>query len=269
LQEMQAIRNKLTKAEQETQILKEQAKKTKEEYEKELEKFKAERKQQIKTFKVKYDTKINDARNEIKQIIDEVRKSKSEKITRRAYLRLGAIENEIKSSISKQEEVLKDEYTEIDWKTVKIGDKFILKDLHQDVEIVELPNKKGDLFVQMGQIKMKTSKDKLAEKEDKYISKQQKRQSQKITKFEFGRQNLSQTLDLRGYRCDDALCELENYLDKASLYNLSPVYIIHGHGTGVLKQAVRDFAKTSPYVSKFRVGEPTEGGDGVIVIDIK
>ena len=88
-------------------------------------------------------------------------------------------------------------------------------------------------------------------------------------RFEIGRQNLSQTLDLRGYRCEDALCELENYLDKASLYNLSPVYVIHGHGTGILKQAVRDFAKTSPYVAKFRIGEPSEGGDGVIVIDIK
>ena len=90
-----------------------------------------------------------------------------------------------------------------------------------------------------------------------------------MERFELGRKNLSQTLDLRGYRLEDALCELENYLDKASLYNLSPVYVIHGHGTGVLKQAVRDFANTSPYVAKYRIGEPSEGGDGVIVIDVK
>ena len=80
---------------------------------------------------------------------------------------------------------------------------------------------------------------------------------------------MSQTLDLRGYRVEEALDEVENYLDKASLANLSPVYIIHGHGTGALKQAVRDFLKTSPYVAKFRAGEDSEGGDGVSVVDIK
>ena len=68
---------------------------------------------------------------------------------------------------------------------------------------------------------------------------------------------------------EEALDNLENYLDKASLANLSPVYIIHGHGTGALKSAVRDFISTSPYVAKYRVGEEAEGGDGVSVIDIK
>ena len=79
---------------------------------------------------------------------------------------------------------------------------------------------------------------------------------------------MSQTLDLRGYRCEDALDEIESYLDKASLVNLSPVYIIHGHGTGALKQVIRDYLMHSPYVAKFRPGENAEGGDGVSVVDI-
>ena len=70
--------------------------------------------------------------------------------------------------------------------------------------------------------------------------------------------------ELRGLFAD----EIEAYLDKASLANLTPVYIIHGHGTGALKQAVRDFLSTSPYVAKFRPGESSEGGDGVCVVDI-
>ena len=68
---------------------------------------------------------------------------------------------------------------------------------------------------------------------------------------------------------EEALDGLEAYLDKASLANLSPVYIIHGHGTGALKSAVREFVASSPYVAKYRVGEDAEGGDGVCVIDIK
>ena len=82
------------------------------------------------------------------------------------------------------------------------------------------------------------------------------------------RYSMSNTLDLRGYTVEDALDELEAYLDKASLVNLTPVTIIHGHGTGALKSAVRDFLSTSPYVAKFRSGENTEGGDGVSVVDI-
>lgn len=79
---------------------------------------------------------------------------------------------------------------------------------------------------------------------------------------------MSNTLDLRGYRVEEALDSLEFFLDKASLVNLSPVYVIHGHGSGALKSAVREFLNTSPYVAKFRFGEAAEGGDGVSVIDI-
>ena len=270
LTEIQAIRNKLTEAEKTAQNLKEEAIKTKEEYEKELEKFRSERKKQIKTYKIKYDTKLSEAKSEIKKIIDEVRKSKSEKITRRAYSRIGEIETENRNTLNAHEKEVSPEtqYQKIDWTKVKIGDKFLVKDMNQIVEITELPDKKENLTVQMGIMKMKLKKDRLAVIEDKFVSKPKKRTSTRLERFELGRMNLSQTLDLRGYRCEDALCELESYLDKASLYNLSPVYIIHGHGTGILKQAVRDFAKTSPYVAKYRVGEPSEGGDGVIVIDV-
>ena len=91
----------------------------------------------------------------------------------------------------------------------------------------------------------------------------------KTSSFSLKKYDISNTLDLRGERVEEALDKLEAYLDKASLANLSPVYIIHGHGTGALKSAVRDFISTSPYVAKYRVGEDSEGGDGVSVIDIK
>ena len=271
LTEIQAIRNKLTEAEKTTQKLKEETQKAKEEYEKELEKFRSERKKQIKTYKIKYDTKLSEAKSEIKKIIEEVRRSKSEKITRRAYSRISEIETENRNTLNAHEKEVSPEnqYTEIDWTKAKIGDKFLLKDMNQVVEIIELPDKRGNLTVRMGIANMKLKKNRLAVIENKFVKKTQKRPSTRMERFELGRMNLSQTLDLRGYRLEDALCELENYLDKASLYNLSPVYVIHGHGTGVLKQAVRDFAKTSPYVAKYRIGEPSEGGDGVIVIDVK
>lgn len=74
------------------------------------------------------------------------------------------------------------------------------------------------------------------------------------------------TLDLRGLRVDESLDELDKYLDEA-FRRLEPgVYIIHGHGTGALKKAVREALRSSPCVSGFRPGERGEGGDGVTVV---
>jgi len=88
------------------------------------------------------------------------------------------------------------------------------------------------------------------------------------SKFVIERINMSPKIDLRGYRVDEALAELDAFLDKASMVNLSPVEIVHGHGTGQLRSAIRDYLSDSPYVAKYRQGEDTEGGNGVTIVDI-
>ncbi len=74
------------------------------------------------------------------------------------------------------------------------------------------------------------------------------------------------TVDLRGMRVDESLEKVELFLDSVYAANLSSAYIIHGHGTGALKRAVRGYLPTSPYVDRFRRGERGEGGDGVTVV---
>ena len=78
-----------------------------------------------------------------------------------------------------------------------------------------------------------------------------------------------EVLDVRGKYADDALYEMTNFLDQASLTNASLVRVIHGHGTGKLKQVLRDYLKESPYVEGFRPGDRNEGGDGVTIVDLK
>ena len=160
-----------------------------------------------------------------------------------------------------------EEYDELDWQNVKIGSNVLLKKLNQEVTILSTPDKNDNVIVQMGLIKTKIKKNKLAIYEERYKKKPQL-QPTPVNSFEFKKQELSNTLDLRGYRVEDALDSIEFFLDKASLTNLTPVYIIHGHGTGALKSAIRDFLSTSPYVAKYRPGEPSEGSDGVSVVDI-
>jgi DNA mismatch repair protein MutS2 len=267
VEKLQQTHQQLSKNLEKAQELKESSLEIKKEYEQNLNQVKKDKKKTIKNIKNKFDIEMMEARSEIKEILDELRKEKSEKIARRAYSRLAKLETKFRDEVDKVSD--KQQYIEIDWDKVVIGDIVMIKNLHQKVTIVSLPDKNKKLFVDMGAMKMKVKKDELAVLDENYKEPtKSKIPTTSFNKFELKRYTMSQTLDLRGYRVEEALDEVENYLDKASLANLTPVYIIHGHGTGALKQAVRDFLKTSPYVAKFRVGEDSEGGDGVSVVDI-
>jgi DNA mismatch repair protein MutS2 len=75
----------------------------------------------------------------------------------------------------------------------------------------------------------------------------------------------SRRLDVRGMRVDDLLREVDVFLDRQFAEGAVDAVILHGHGTGALKEALRNHLKESPYVGVFRKGEPQEGGDAVTV----
>jgi DNA mismatch repair protein MutS2 len=79
---------------------------------------------------------------------------------------------------------------------------------------------------------------------------------------------VASSLDLRGARVDEALEALDHYLQDASLAGLGRVLIIHGHGTGALRDAVRSTAAGHPLVGDVRPGERGEGGDGATVVSL-
>ena len=80
--------------------------------------------------------------------------------------------------------------------------------------------------------------------------------------------SVASSLDLRGARVDEALDVLGRYLDDAALAGLDRVTIIHGMGTGALRDAVRDAAASHPLVKSFRPGERGEGGDGATIVSL-
>ncbi|QSQ18175.1 endonuclease MutS2 [Myxococcus landrumensis] len=75
--------------------------------------------------------------------------------------------------------------------------------------------------------------------------------------------------DVRGMRADDALAEVESFLDRGMRSGEEAALIVHGHGTGALKQALRDYLANSPYIRMYRPGESHEGGDGVTVVALR
>lgn len=270
LQELQQTQQTLSQSAQEAKRLEKRAGDLKQEYKEKVDEIKKQKKKNIDIYKKKYEARIHQARKEIKEILDALRKETSEKVARRAYARLAELEHRAHQEFAEDMNEISQKYQRLDPEKLKIGASVIVRGFDQKAEILSLPDKNGNVQIQMGLIKTKVKLNKLAVYDSNIVKKPVKSisYSSPSKKFVFDRHEMSQTLDLRGYRVEEALDELEAYLDKASLANLTPLYIIHGHGTGALKSVVRDYIASSPYVCKFRVGEQAEGGDGVTVVDI-
>jgi DNA mismatch repair protein MutS2 len=67
---------------------------------------------------------------------------------------------------------------------------------------------------------------------------------------------------------DEALSNLDQFLNQAIVHETSPIMIIHGHGTGALRNAIREALSTNSSLEQFRPGENYEGGDGVTIVEI-
>jgi len=73
------------------------------------------------------------------------------------------------------------------------------------------------------------------------------------------------TLDVRGNRVDDAVAQVDRFVDESLLAGRDAIFVVHGHGTGVLRSAIRSYLQTHKCIEKLRPGEQAEGGDGVTV----
>ena len=144
---------------------------------------------------------------------------------------------------------------------INAGDEVKVLSYGQKGEVLELVGE-DEAVVQMGIIKMKLPI------EDLEKTKKKKEKPAKMVTRQ-NRQTIKTELDLRGYRYEEALIELDQYLDQAVLSNYEQVYIIHGKGTGALQKGVQQHLKKHKSVSNFRGGMPSEGGFGVTVAELK
>lgn len=264
--EIHKTHQQMIESAKEAEISRLSAKETEENLGEKLKEIKAVKKKTLDNFKKKHQGQLETARAEIKAVLEELRKEKSEKIARRAYSRLAKLEQQVRADFSNDEDEISEKYPAIDWNSAKTGQSVLIKGLNQVASLSKMPDSKGFAEVQIGLIKTKIKAEKLA-MTDKKPNKALKKLEVSFDDFHSSAE-FSPRVDLRGMRVDEALDILEKRLDMASLKNIREITVIHGHGTGALKSAVRAYLGDSPYVAKYRAGEQNEGGDGISIVDI-
>lgn len=154
-------------------------------------------------------------------------------------------------------------------KSLKVGDPVFVTGLGLKGTVSTLPNAKGDLFVQMGVLRSLVNVKDLEpiEEEEKKPAISNRTMSGKIKMSKSA--SISPEINLIGKTVDEAIFELDKYLDDAYLAHLPQVTVIHGRGTGALRSAVHGFLKKSKYVKSFRVGGYNEGNTGATIVEFK
>ncbi len=154
-------------------------------------------------------------------------------------------------------------------KNLKIGQTVKLIDMNEEATVLKLPDKKGMLRVQAGIFKMDVHISNIREVKDNEIKELASRYTSTVRSFESKTKNATTEIDVRGHNVEEAWIKVEKFLDDCYLAGVSPVRIIHGKGTGLLRKGLQNYLKSYRYIKSFRNGKFGEGEDGVTVCELK
>ncbi len=154
---------------------------------------------------------------------------------------------------------------------LKVGDTVLIKNLGKEASVLSLPDKRGQLEVLSGALRMRVTADKL-----RLIEKKQEKKPQRTANLSRSGSMESRLTasadnrcDLRGMTADEAIITLDSFLDSMLMANLGEFTVIHGKGTGVLRAAVHKHLKGNKFVKSFRLGVYGEGENGVTIVTLK
>lgn len=153
---------------------------------------------------------------------------------------------------------------------LEIGDTVFCKTIGKNATVSALKDKKGNVEITAGMLKMRVNESTL-----KLIEKKESKDKKQATPLRpAGVQSratasVSNRCDLRGLMTDEAILVLDRFLDDFMLSGLNECTIIHGKGTGALRSAVQSFLKTDPRIKSYRLGTFGEGENGVTIAELK
>jgi len=228
------------------------------------------------------DRSIRKAKEEAKRIVENARRESDQLIAELRAMKKagGAQEHEIqrvRKRVDEAQEALADRQEpagEVP-KSVKVGDMVHVASMDVDATVASLPDAKGYLQLKVGMMKMRaqmsdlrtlSSTQKLIKKEQKKL---ERRKEMRERRVDVMTRQVRQELDVRGMALDEAIPEVQKFLDDAMLSSLGEVSIIHGNGMGILRAGIQDCLRRHPCVSSFRLGRYGEGETGVTIVTIK
>ncbi|MFT9496844.1 endonuclease MutS2 [Anaerosolibacter sp.] len=224
---------------------------------------------------------LREAREEARRILREAKEDADQIIKELRTLSQEVEEKEKNRRIEEARKGLRDKLGQVDEglglgvslgvntkppKQLRLGDSVLILSLNQKGNVVTVPDANGDLTVQVGIMKINVNVENLRlDREEK--EKGKKTGTGKIMKSKA--ENIKSSIDLRGQLLEEALLNTDKYLDDAYLAGIQEVTIIHGKGTGVLKDGIKQLLRGHKHVKSSREGAYGEGGAGVTVVELK
>lgn len=204
---------------------------------------------------------VHRGRQELDAILDELRKHPSPQAASRARASLQELSRASQGYAAQAEEAPAGSPPE----DLRPGETVFVVSLKQRGTVQAAPDSRGEVELQVGAVKLRVPTDDLR----RLPAGEPSPRHGSVSAGGFEKTlAISGTLDLRGLRVEDAVQELDKYLDDATLAGLALVTVIHGKGTGALRQAVRDHLSSHPEVAAFRLGAESEGGSGATIVEL-
>ena len=253
-----------------------------EEYKKEVEDLKNQLKAKNERLDERSDNILQKAREEASAILREAKETADDAI--RKLNKANAAGMSV-SELEKQRQRIKDNINKVDKGRVlksqaparqhkasdfHIGDRVHVASLNLDGTVHTLPNQKGELNVTIGIMNYNVNMSNLTIIEEASEMRKLKQKSSGIGKLKMSKTaSISPEINLIGMTSDEAIMTLDKYLDDAFLSHISPVRIVHGKGSGILRNAVHNYLKRQKHVKSFRLGSFGEGDYGVTIVEFK
>jgi len=201
----------------------------------------------------------------IREAAAELRKEKSKERIEQAKKALAEAQEQLDAGVWQAKPAVEMGETEAEAGSITAGDTVWLKDAGVPATVLAVSEERGFVEVQAGKVKMTLKLDSVEKRIPSTGA--VKTGGARITR-QLSKSRVSLELDLRGKRAEEVEPLLDDYLNEASLCGLSRVRIIHGIGTGTVRQIVREFLVSHPLVTSFQPGEQGEGGDGVTIVSM-
>ena len=253
-----------------------------EEYKKEVEDLKNQLKAKNERLDERSDNILQKAREEASAILREAKETADDAI--RKLNKANAAGMSV-AELEKQRQRIKDNINKVDkGRALKsqvparqhkasdfhIGDRVHVASLNLDGTVHTLPNQKGELNVTIGIMNYNVNMSDLTIIEEASEMRKLKQKSSGIGKLKMSKTaSISPEINLIGMTSDEAIMTLDKYLDDAFLSHISPVRIVHGKGSGILRNAVHNYLKRQKHVKSFRLGSFGEGDYGVTIVEFK